>query len=367
MSPRLFLPVPVLALVGLAAVESAPPAKEKHESYVETVTQVNDEGKEQTARFQMVALPGGEFTLGSPDTEAGRAEDEGPQVKVRLKPFWLGKCEVTWDEFDLYWMTFNRDFFNGDEDVRERVEATLKKAPKESADAVSRPTRPYVDETYFHGREGHPAICMTHHAAMKYCEWLSKKTGKNYRLPTEAEWEYACRAGTTGPTALPAGAKPEDQAWFKANSPDKEHPKGTTHPVGTKKSNPWGLHDMHGNVMEWCLDHYVADSYRRFARGPFVDGFRLSPVVKPTEFGWTHVLRGGHFRSPAADLRSAARTGSTLKWMLGDGQLPLGIWWLASNDAVGFRVCRSENDDDLKGIRSEVIKGLQSDHVYKPE
>ena len=123
---------------------------------------------------------------------------------------------------------------------------------------MTRPTPPYADETFGFGRNGQPVICITHHAAMEYCRWLSAKTGKIYRLPTEAEWEYACRAGTK--TAYFWGddpAKLDEYAWDVNNA---EKPMK----VGKKKPNPWGLYDMHGNVAEWCLDHYVADAYKPF-------------------------------------------------------------------------------------------------------
>src|SRR5207253_1251190 len=132
---------------------------------------------------------------------------------------------------------------------------------KADADAVTGPTKPYADETFGHGRDGpRPVLCITHHAAMEYCRWLSKKTGKTYRLPTEAEWEYACRAGTT--TAYAFGDDPkqlEENGWFAGNSEESPHP------VGQKKPNAWGLHDMHGNAAEWCLDIYEKDAYRKFA------------------------------------------------------------------------------------------------------
>ena len=116
-----------------------------------------------------------------------------------------------------------------------------------------------------------PAISMTHHAAMEYCRWLSAKTGKTYRLPTEAEWEYACRAGTK--TAYSFGDDPTklgEYAWYADNSD------GTPQIGGKKKPNPWGLYDMHGNVAEWCVDQYDKDFYSTLQVRA-----RLAPVLLP--------------------------------------------------------------------------------------
>ena len=348
-----------LVLVNLQAAPNRVGTRDRHVDYTEKVAQLLD-GRVARVSFDMVAVPGGEFVMGSPSSEVNRKEDEGPQVKVRLNPFWIGKCEVTWDEFDLWYKTHNANKVDN---------PTIPHAPgqqhvNEPADAVTRPSQPYVDESYGFEKEQHPAICMTHHAAMIYCEWLSKKTGKQYRLPTEAEWEYACRAGTNTPYGIPVGAKLEDYAWFKANSPTEDYKRGALHPVGKKKPNGWRIHDMHGNVMEWCLDHYVPDAYARFNRLPLTEGFVASPVFRPTENKWSHVARGGHFKSEAKDLRSAARFTSDKKWMIADPQEPQSVWWLTNMPTVGFRVCRSLDDDEWKGLTGRVP--AENNETYKP-
>jgi formylglycine-generating enzyme required for sulfatase activity len=122
---------------------------------------------------------------------------------------------------------------------------------------------------------------------------------------------------------------------------------------------------MHGNVMEWCLDHYVEDAYVRFHKLPLLSGLTQSPVFMPTENKWSHVARGGHYKSEAKDFRSAARVGSHHEWMKADPENPQSIWWLANFDVVGFRVCCSVDDDRMKSIRSTV---LPKDYSYfKPD
>jgi len=285
--------------------------------------------------FEMLPIPGGTFLMGSPESEKGRNPDEGPRHPVTIRPFWMGKCEVTWDEFDAYMKEMglsNKD--------------ALRMLLKEKPDAITGPTPPYVDETYGHGRTGHPAICMTQHCATEYCRWLSMKTGKTYRLPTEAEWEYAARAGTK--TAYFFGDDPKDlgeYAWFAANSEE------ATHKVGTKKPNPWGLHDIYGNVVEWCLDHYKKDYYATFS----LDKPVLEPLLMPTEHRFSHVVRGGSWPDDAAMCRSAARRGSDKTWVKRDPQRPQSTFWLTEIDFVGFRVVRPVQElDVLKGFRSKV-------------
>jgi formylglycine-generating enzyme required for sulfatase activity len=271
--------------------------------------------------FDMVPIPAGKFLMGSPSSEEGRKEDEGPQHEVEIDPFWMGKCEVTWNEYEI-WM------FNIDIQRRElnKVAATER---EKLADAVTRPTKPYTDMTFGMGKEGYPAICMTQLAAKTYCEWLSAKTGRYYRLPTEAEWEYACRAGSK--TAYSFGDDPAqlgDFGWNYDNSEDKYHK------VGLKRANAWGLHDMHGNVAEWTLDQYIPDYYARFA-----GKVTREPWAVPTKL-YPQAVRGGSWDDDPQALRSAARRGSDKDWKQQDPQLPQSIWYFTDALFLGFRVVR---------------------------
>jgi len=226
-----------------------------------------------------------------------------PDLKVRVDAFWMQAHEVTWDEYRLFMF-----------------------APKgeTGVDGISRPTKPYVEMSFGMGIDGYPAISMTQHAANKYAEWLSAKTGQFYRLPTEAEWEYACRAGTT--TAYFFGddpAKLGDYAWYAANSGGKYQK------VATKKPNPWGLFDMLGNVMEWTLDGYA----------PYKKGTESNPWVKATG-PYPHAVRGGSWNDPADQLKCGSRVASDASWKQQDPQLPKSIWYMTDAQWLGFRLVR---------------------------
>jgi formylglycine-generating enzyme required for sulfatase activity len=271
--------------------------------------------------FEMVPIAGGKFMMGSPAGEAGRKDDEGPQHEVEIEPFWMGKCEVTWDEYEL-WM-FSLDI------QRRELNKVQPTESEKRADAVTRPTKPYTDMTFGMGKEGFPAICMTQLAAKTYCQWLSAKTGRYYRLPTEAEWEYACRAGSK--TAYGFGddtSQLGDYAWSFENSEDAYHK------VGKKKPNAWGLHDMHGNVAEWCLDQYIPDYYAQFA-----GKLSKNPWAIPSKL-YPQSVRGGSWDDDPENLRSAARKGSHPDWKQQDPQLPQSIWYFTDALFLGFRVVR---------------------------
>jgi formylglycine-generating enzyme required for sulfatase activity len=261
--------------------------------------------------FEMLPIPGGEFTMGTPESESGRGPDEGPPRKVKIDPFWMGKHEVSWDEYRLFMFSqLAKEDANKDEVV----------------DAVSRPTRPYVEMSFGMGINGYPAISMTQHAANKYAEWLSAKTGNFYRLPTEAEWEYACRAGTA--TAYSFGDDASKIGEYAVYSDNSE---GKYAKVGTKKPNPWGLHDMHGNVMEWTLDQYDPEGYSKLGTD---NPWNVSTQPYP------QAVRGGSWLDAPEQLRCGARVGSDPSWKQQDPQLPKSIWYHTDAQGLGFRLVR---------------------------
>ncbi|MGO9913626.1 MAG: formylglycine-generating enzyme family protein [Isosphaeraceae bacterium] len=331
-----------LVMLGAHAARAAvlevdePASPDSMKPYVETIP-----GTE--VKFEMLPIPGGSFEMGSPDSEAHHAADEAPRHPVQIAPFWMAKCEATWEEYDQF--AFALDL---KKKKRDGVDLAKQVESEKKADAVTRPTPPYADETFGHGRNGQPVICITHHAAMEYCRWLSAKTGKIYRLPTEAEWEYACRAGSK--TAYFWGDEAgqiEGFAWYVNNA---EKPM----PVGKKKPNPWGLLDIHGNVAEWCVDHYAADTYKKYP----TDKPTVGPVVLPDAKEYPYAVRGGSWDDDAEFLRSAARKASNREWSTQDPQRPQSIWWHTDATFVGFRVVRPlVEQDNLKGLKSLVVKG----------
>jgi formylglycine-generating enzyme required for sulfatase activity len=228
-------------------------------------------------KFDMVAIPGGTLL---------EASANGQPRKVEIKPFWIGKTEVTWDEFDIY--AFRLDLSQEDQ--------------AKGVDAASRPSKPYGAPDRGFGHAGYPALAMTVHSAQEYCNWLSKKTGKKFRLPTETEWEWAARANTLDAKHL-APAELEKVAWYWDTTEDK------TQAVASKAPNAWGLYDTLGNVWEWCIGN---------------DG---QPCV-----------RGGGYLSKVAEVHPGARQVQPPAWNENDPQNPKSRWWLSNAPFVGFRV-----------------------------
>ncbi len=240
--------------------------------------------------YEMVQVPGGAVTV---------LDDEGNEQTVEVKSFWIATTELSWDMYDIY-------VFNLDE---QGVNA--------KADAVSRPSRPYIPPDRGFGHGGYPAISMTTQGATKFCEWLSAKTGRKYRVPTIAEWRLAALAGSEGPYSFGDNADLIDAyAWTENNSPDK------TQPIGQKRPNALGMFDVEGNVMEWCL----------------------------TMDGQGFVACGGSYYSTPEDSTAFSVAEQDWEWNMTDPQIPKSPWWLSDASWVGLRIiCDDETVNAPKG------------------
>jgi formylglycine-generating enzyme required for sulfatase activity len=278
--------LPAVVMVALLQISAAVVAQEL-QPYTEKLSGT-------LVEFQMVPVPGGTYEMANP-------EEEGATLTSELKGFWIGKVEVTWDEYDVYMYRLDQEDKGGSE--AQGSGGPEPEGEPTTPEAVARPTKPYGAPDLGFGHQGYAALHITYHAAQSYCKWLSLKTGKKYRLPTEAEWEYACRAGVLPAGPIEDAALLDRIAWYEANADEQ------THPVGSKEPNAWGIHDMLGNTGEWC------------------QGIGKKPVV-----------RGGSFQDPAEEVHPGARKYETPDWTMSDPQIPKSKWWLADAPFAGFRV-----------------------------
>ncbi len=280
-------------------------------------------------KFEMVPVPAGKFQLGSPESESARGKEEGPQVEVEIAPYWIGKYEITWAEYKHY-MTMHDRF-------KELIKAKLIKVSDDNkAQIVTAPSNLYDPTFTFQFGEDprQPALSMSQFAAKQYTKWLSGLTGDFYRLPSEAEWEYAARAGTK--TAYYFGddaSQLAEHGWFVDNAEE------TTQKVGQKKPSPWGLYDIYGNVAEWTLDEFTAEGYAKLAAASEAG---KESIQWPTKL-FPRTMRGGGWDDDAAKCRSAARHGSHDDDYRGtDPNFPKSPWWFTDDHglAVGMRLVR---------------------------
>ncbi len=279
--------------------------------------------------FKLQSIPAGTFLIGSPASEKNREIAEGPQKKVQIAAFWMGVYEVTRDEFDV---------FLKDDQTSQNIDL----------DAITRPSAQYVDFSLGMGKEGgYPANSMSQFGALMYCKWLYQKTGIFFRLPTEAEWEYACRAGTNTTYYFGNDSKQLPQyAWYLDNS-DEKYQK-----VGLKKPNAWGLYDMLGNLMEWTLDHYEPEHYKELADNT------VEKIIVAKAAKYPKALRGGSFEEASEALRVAARYHSDPSWNKRDPQIPKSKWWLTEGKNVGFRLLQPVEQPTAAAINQFFINYL---------
>lgn len=261
--------------------------------------------------------------MGSPESEPGREDDEGPQKKVLVEPLWV--CEI-----EIPWAVYRAFYENGDP---RNKDGTLKEVLPNTplTKLVTQPTPQYNDmfvNGIFDSSDEFPAMDMSNHAANKFCEWLSAQTGHFYRLPTEAEWEYAARGGAT--TAFHWGDDPAQAPEYAVFADNSNY---TYQKVKQLKPNGYGLYDMAGNVSEWVLDQYTADALKNHQ-----DGSVYHWVVPATRY--PRVYRGGNWDSAVTSLRCAARDASSKKLKYQDPQVPKSIWYHTDAQMIGFRIVR---------------------------
>lgn len=267
----------VVMMLTVGALTARVIGSDEHALARETVRVPNT-----TVKLEFVRTPPGEVRIRRDTVPVGE--------------LWVGTTEITWDLYDVY-------LFGLDKPDPEA----------EDTDGVTRPSKPYIPPDLGFGHQGYPAIGMTRHAAERFCHWLSQKTGQTYRLPTRAEWVHIALAGSDDSFFGVPEEDLGDYAWFDENSDY------TTHPVGKKKPNAWGLFDMHGNVAEWVIDE--------------------DPVP---------YAMGGSYLEELDRCTVRARLRYKENWQASDPQIPKSPWWLSDGGFVGFRVVR-----DVDGAEAE--------------
>ena len=276
-----------------------------------------------TLEIDMTPVHGGKFIMGDDSFDALKHE-------IELSSFWISTYEISWDVYTLF-MERNID----------ELPSSFKKGSEVfiDVDGVSSATIPFMEMSFGMGSNGYPAINMTQFAASKFCEWLSSITGNYYRLPTEAEWEYACKAGSNSDYYFGDDISIlSEYAWYSDNS------NGSYHKIGTKKPNALGLYDMHGNVSEWTIDTYSVDKYKN--RNTLKNPFYITKNKYPK------VIRGGSWNDDATRLKSSRRDLSTKELQKRDPQIPKSKWWNTDAPYIGFRIVRplSTPEDDVKNL-----------------
>jgi formylglycine-generating enzyme required for sulfatase activity len=225
-------------------------------------------------KVNMVPIPAGTVKIGS--------------KAIDVKPFWMATTEIPWEAYDVF--------------IASGPASRPYDQTEFAVDAIARPSKSYILPDLGWGHHGFPAINLSFTSVQMFCRWLSSETKKKYRLPTEAEWELACRDGVSGDWKIDK-ADLDKSAWYSENSGQ------VTHPIAKKQPSKLGLFDILGNVGEWAID---------------VDG-------KP-------VLCGGTYLDSAADINPSTRKRWSPKWQESDPQIPKSRWWLADGSFVGFRL-----------------------------
>ncbi len=265
--------------------------------------------------FEMIRIPGKIYEMGHPNLDSSLELNHIPMHLVKIDTLWAGKYEVTWELFELF-LTENKFLFDSIPNEK------LKKI-----DAITRPSPSFEDPSIGMGKKGYPVISISPYAALTFCKWLTTITGRFYRLPTEAEWEYICKGGTSETDFFTNKKNDLDEyAWYYENS-NYQYAK-----VGQKLPNAFGIYDILGNVAEWTLDEYNEDFYKQD-----LDTIALNPWNIPRKLH-PRVYRGGSWNDDAIEISSTKRSKSSFNLQKNDPQIPKSFWWYTDSSFIGFRL-----------------------------
>lgn len=278
--------------------------------------------------FEMIAIPGAIYEMGSEASDSIKSSDDHPVHLVKIDSLWVGKYEVTWELFELF-LDKNKDLFD-----------SIPQEKSMRVDAITRPSPPFEDPSFGMGKKGFPVISISPYAAISFSKWLSAITGRFYRLPTEAEWEYICKGGSSNDDFFADKRDSLGQyAWTYENS-DYQYAK-----VGQKLPNAFGIYDVLGNVAEWTLDYYEEDFYSAekdsIAKNPWNIPRKLHP----------RVYRGGSYDDDSVDVSSIKRGVSGLYLQKNDPQIPKSFWWYTDAAFIGFRIVSPVKQPDEKEVK----------------
>jgi formylglycine-generating enzyme len=331
------------------ATSSAPKEIFKEPAKISEFKSFTEQIPQSSVSFRMIAIPGGTFKMGSPSDEPFRKSNEQTPKEVEISRFFMAEIEVSWEEYLAFYKQTGAEGRTTDTEG-------LRKTGGDDVDAISGATPPYGQPDQGWGMGKRPVISISYHAAETYCKWLSLVTKKRYRLPTEAEWEYACRAGTTTPYFFPGNPKDFQKTGLRSRLSGndttgintyvvyKSNSSGRTQEPEFVKPNPFGLRNMAGNVAEFCSDWYTDNPFSG------INGNIIKDPAGP-EYGTEHVIRGGSYFDPAGNLRSAVRDSTrTEDWLKTDPQMPKSIWWYSDCFYVGFRVVCEFDDKNAEQV-----------------
>jgi formylglycine-generating enzyme required for sulfatase activity len=302
----------------------------------------------------MVPIEGGSYMMGPYN---------GTRHEVKVDPFWMSKYEISWNLYNLFaeesLENIRRDLYKVLYDVDIEADAVasatltdevleLLREAEIPADVISLPSPAYGDMSGGMGTDGFPAINMTHYAAFMFTKWLTVKTGEFYRLPTEAEWEYACRAGSTDYYEPPTDDELDRYAWHRGNS-DRRY-----HRIDSKEPNAFGLYNMLGNVAEYTLDQYHENYFGQLDEEPAVN-----PMFVPTEL-YPRAVRGGSWMDNPDMASCLQRRGTNPNWKRDDPQLPKSMWWHTNAYFVGFRIVKPvDQPETVEEMEQYWIEAIQ--------